>query len=235
VVSRDHAAHSQLPDVLADRWGGVVEIPNGVDGERFNPNEKHNHVFDELALSPKVRLVLFVSPLDPAHWYRRLDLLIQALAGLDDPRIHLIVVGGGSWQKKYQRLAAQSGLGARVHFLGSIPHPELPPYYRAAEVLVLPSQAQESFGMTLIEAMACGTPVIASDLPGARSVVQDGIDGFLVQPGQVEPLVEKLNLVFKMTPECRSVMGLAGRQKVVDQYTWKNIISDLERLYLDIV
>ena len=109
--------------------------------------------------------------LDRAHHYRRVDLLLEAVSMIRDRNLHLLVVGDGDRAIQYQELARDLGIASRVHFLGSMEHRALAHVYATADILVLPSQLQESFGLVLIEAMACGKPVVASDLPGVRSVV----------------------------------------------------------------
>jgi glycosyltransferase involved in cell wall biosynthesis len=100
---------------------------------------------------------------------------------------------------------------------------------------VLPSTTMgEAFGVVLLEAMACGKPVIASNLPGVRSVVDDGRDGLLVQPGDAADLGQKLELLLADV-HGRSEMGLRGRKKVEDQYDWPLIVPRLEKLYAEVL
>ena len=90
----------------------------------------------------------------------------------------------------------------------------------------------EAFGLVLVEAMACGKPVIASDLPGVRTVVDDGVNGFLVRPRDCEDLATKMRLLLENN-EIRVTFGRAGRKKVEEKYSWENIGKKLERLYLE--
>src|SRR5690606_19603704 len=122
----------------------------------------------------------FVATLDRAHHFKRLDLAIDALAREGAPRsAHLVVAGGGELLDRYRERARAAGVASRVHFLGSVPHAELPGVLRSADVLVLTTEPPESFGIVLIEAMACGLPTIATDYPGVRAVVDDGETGLL--------------------------------------------------------
>jgi len=104
-------------------------------------------------------------------------------------------------------------------------------YYRLAQVTVLPSVTMgEAFGLVLLESMACGTPVIASNLPGVRSVVRDGVDGFLVAPGDAEELGRKMRVLLDDSSQ-RRAMGKAGRDKVVERYSWEHIGARLAVIY----
>jgi glycosyltransferase involved in cell wall biosynthesis len=101
-----------------------------------------------------------------------------------------------------------------------------------AAVTVLPSLTSgEAFGLVLIESLASGTPVIASDLPGVRTVVADGEDGYLIQPGDVIALKDKLVEALALPPRQRETMGAAGRCKVEARYAWERIGERLEEIY----
>jgi glycosyltransferase involved in cell wall biosynthesis len=86
--------------------------------------------------------------------------------------------------------------------------------------------------MVLIEAMACGKPVIASNLPGVRTVVSDGEDGLLVTPGDMTDLAEKIHILLD-SPQRRKTMGERGRMKVEEKYTWPKVVERLERVYVE--
>ena len=97
-----------------------------------------------------------------------------------------MVGGDGEWRTEYEA-QARASLGDRVRFVGDVADETLPDYYRAADALALPSiDRTEAFGLVLLEALACGTPVVASRLPGVRTLVDDGRTGFLVDPGDLD-------------------------------------------------
>jgi glycosyltransferase involved in cell wall biosynthesis len=102
-------------------------------------------------------------------------------------------------------------------------------------VLALPSDATESFGIVLIEAMASGCPVIATDLPGVRTIVAHGRDGLLIAPGNVEALCQAIATVALMPIAARRAMGQAGRAKVEACYDWERIGERLETMYAEVV
>lgn len=234
-VSLSHAeASATLAKALRFGRDSIVEMPNGVDTEVFHPGVEGSSMRRDLGI-PDDRVVLgFVARLDAAHHFKRLDLLLRALhaSGLDST--HVLVVGGGDRRMAYESLAKDLGLSQRVHFVGEVPHSSLPPYLAACDGLVLPSDSVESFGLVLIEAMACGRPVIASALPGVATVVDHGKDGLLVTPGDVRSLSDAIRAMSRMPASERRRMGHVGRVKVVRRYSWQVIGRELERLYLEV-
>jgi glycosyltransferase involved in cell wall biosynthesis len=230
VVSADHAASCLVRETLQGRWKDVVVIPNGVDIELFHPERVDPHLRERQSVPGDALIVLFVGALDQAHHYRRPDLLLEAVRRLRDPRVHLLIVGDGDRMPYYRSYAAQCELDSRVRFLGTLDQSELVKVYATADVLVLPSQIQESFGLVLLEAWASGKPVIASNLPGVRSVVSHGEDGLLVRPGDAGDLAAKMSLLLD-DPSLRQHMGQRGRRKVEAKYSWSRIIPRLVELY----
>ena len=139
-------------------------------------------------------------------------------------------------KNEYEKLAHSLKLQDRVFFSGQVSNESLPHYYRMANVTVLPSTTMgEAFGLVLVESLACGTPVIASDIPGVRAVVADGVDGYLVRPGDVDDLGTKLLRILNMPDLQRAEMGAAGRRKVENKYTWEQSGYRLEAIYLQVI
>jgi glycosyltransferase involved in cell wall biosynthesis len=143
-----------------------------------------------------------------------------------------MLVGDGDLKEKYIALATELGIRDRVLFVGFVP--SVVPYYAASDVVVLPSFPPESFGVVLLEAMACQRPVVAHNIPGVRSVISDGEDGFLAEPHQPHTLVEKIKQLLD-DPALRKTMGISGRKKVESSYTWPKIVERLEQVYEDVI
>ena len=235
-TSWDYARASRLRELLRISPDTVGELPNGVDAQRFRPGVDGRPVRAKYGLKPTDRVVLFVGALDRAHYFKGIEVLLQALAHVRDERLRLLVVGDGNLQPTYHRQAAELRLGDRVIFAGQVSDEELPVHYACCDVLVLPSTTMgEAFGVVLLEAMACAKPVIASNLPGVRSVVSHGEDGLLVEPGDVDDLAEKMQILLAEGPQRRRAMGQRGRAKVEQKYTWPKIIPRLVQVYEDVL
>jgi len=234
VASMDYARASRVLPALRTRPADVVELPNGVDTDLFRPHLDGRAVRRRCAIPDGAQVVLFVGPLDRAHHYRRVDLLLRAVRAIGRPNVHLLVAGDGDRATGYRQLAERLGIGPQTHFLGAVAHRDLPAVYAAADLVVLPSDLQESFGLVLVEAMACGRPVVASSLPGARAVVGDGVDGLLVRPGDVADLTTQIVALLDDPPR-REEMGAQGRAKVEAQYAWPRIIPRLAAIYEEVL
>jgi glycosyltransferase involved in cell wall biosynthesis len=192
-------------------------IFGGADPQRFHPDDT---VVREGAL--------FVGRLTP---HKGLDRLLTALP----ERVRLTVVGSTGHdrdppERDYPRLLRSLAGGLDVRFLGAAADDALPMLYRSASVLVLPSvlrtcygravRVSELLGLVVLEAMASGTPVIASRLGGLPEVVEDGISGFLVEPGSVDELRARVEQVVG-DAALASRLGQAAREAVLDRFTWQ--------------
>lgn len=214
VTSRDYALHSKITPYFKKNAEKFLEIPCSIDSNRFSPpssdtNKKDNTIFS----------ILFVGGMDTAHAFKGIELLLGALKQCSAclGTWECVLVGEGNKRPYYESRSLALGMGKEVRFAGSVSDNELPSYYQRADICVLPSiNASEAFGIVLAESLACGTPVIASDLPGVRSVVESGVNGFLVQSGNVQSLADAL---MRMATDRgkREAMGMRGR-KIIEQY-----------------
>ncbi len=231
-VSLDHFQSSALCRSLAKHEPRTVELPNGVDTTLFRPTTPaESRAFRQKNGVPDhARLILFVAALDRAHHFKGLSILLHALAALPQDT-WLLIVGDGELRDDYQREAAQLGIADRTMFAGSIAHEDTVPYFANADVTVLPSAPPESFGLVLVESLACETPVIASDIPGVRTVVSHGEDGFLFPQGNVSGLTQTLERLLSTPEDGRRAMGQAGRRNVQQRYSWPALGEQLEHIY----
>ncbi len=234
-TSMDYARASRLKTLLKKRPAAVDELPNGVDEQRFHPGVDGTALRPRYGLTGADRIVLFVGALDQAHYFKGVGNLLQAMAQIPDEGIKLLLVGDGNLREAYQAQADALELGGRVRFCGRVSAAELPAPYALCGLLVLPSTTMgEAFGVVLLEAMACGKPVIASNLPGVRSVVEEGKNGYLVEPGDVEELRARIELLLGDRQRGRK-MGEQGRAKVEKKYAWPTIIPRLEQIYKNVL
>jgi D-inositol-3-phosphate glycosyltransferase len=194
LVAANTVERAHLQQYYGARFDRIGIVPCGVDTELFRPGDS-GAARDELGL-PAGPLLLFVGRLTPI---KGLETLLDSMALLD-PRPSLVVVGGDQDEPLNGRLAglrarvAALGLDGAVQFLGPQPQPRLRLFYTAADVTVMPSY-YESFGMVALEAMACGSPVIASSVGGLTTTVQDGVTGYLVADGDARTLADRIATV----------------------------------------
>ncbi|HXY30952.1 MAG TPA: glycosyltransferase family 4 protein [Gemmatimonadaceae bacterium] len=164
--------------------------------------------------------------------YKRVDLVLRAFAALAHPTATLEIAGTGDHAAALQRLAKSLDLGARVRFLGFISESEKLSLLRRAWAVALTSP-KEGWGITNLEAAACGTPVVASSSPGLRESVRDGETGFLVPHGDVPALAAALRrLAADRSLVAR--MGLAGR-RFAQEFTWERAATETEAHLSEIV
>lgn len=234
VLSADHARSvSYLNRALERTPERVIEMPNGVDAEQFTPVPPEGEaetLRTELGIPDDAVVASFVATLDRAHHFKRLDVAIEALARTRAENLHLLVAGGGELLEGFKADAAAAGVGARVHFLDKVPHPELPRVLRASDLFVLTTEPPESFGIVLIEAMACGLPVVATDYPGVRAVVDDET-GTLVPAGDSAAVAEALDAMVDAGPLGRERRGEAGRAKAEREWAWPALLDRMDDAY----
>jgi phosphatidyl-myo-inositol alpha-mannosyltransferase len=202
------------------RRGPIEIVPNGVDVVRFaEPAGAPEGL-------PPGRRILWVGRLDPQKGFGvMVDAFAQLARDLED--VSLLVAGEGRDRVALRSLPRQAR--NRVVPLGAVAHDELPRYHAAATVFCSPAVGQESFGVTLVEAMAAGVPVVATDIPGYREVVRDGVDGLLVRPNDPEALAGAIRRVLS-EPELAPRLSAAGRARAPD-FAWDAVVPRLEAVY----
>jgi phosphatidylinositol alpha-mannosyltransferase len=202
-------------------------IPNGVDIDRFNPNVRPVEQFMDGRPN-----ILFVGRLEKR---KGLAHLLDAFVGVkrDIPDARLIVVGAYDEMDKIPFVLQTRYLGLNdVHFVGRVTDDELARYYGTADVFCAPSTGMESFGIVLLEAMASGVPTVASDIDGYRDVMDDGVQGMLVEPEQPEALAVALVSLLR-DPARRRAMGVAGREKAL-RYAWRVVAAQVLEYYASV-
>ncbi len=202
-------------------------IPNGIDTQHFSPNVAP---IDELC-DGKLN-ILFVGRLEKR---KGADYLLKAYQRVkhDIPNSRLIIVGPGTkLRDKYEKQVKKYDL-KDVIFAGHTSHEELPRYYKTADVFCAPATGWESFGIVLLEAMAVGKPIVASDIDGYASILTHGAEGLLVPPKDDKSLAQALISLLN-DEKLRQEMGAKGILKA-KEYDWENVARRVEGLYREIL
>lgn len=241
IIAATIAETTQLRFLYRAQSRKLVIIPPGVDTSHFYPIPT-DEAKQFLGLKPENRMVLFVGRIEPL---KGVDTLIQAMACLDMQEIHrpvhLAVIGGEpnvipedmtEEMTRLQKLCDEMFMGGMVVFLGKRGQDTLPYYYSAAEVVVMPS-LYESFGMVALEAMACGTPVIASEVGGLGYLVQNDVTGYTIPDSDPEALCDKLSTLLGAA-NLRETMGLRAAEYALD-YAWEKIAARIVEVYVDVI
>lgn len=200
----------------------VCVISNGTDIDIFRPgNGVSSHIRSELGFE---RYALFVGSLIPRKCP---DLLLEAIAETDG--IPCVFVGDGPMRVKLERRAQELGIADRVALLGSVSPSELGKVYREADVLVLPT-VSDGFPLVALEAMACGTPVLATRVSGLPEMIEDWQTGFLVKPGDVGQLAMGIRFLVG-DAKLRRRMGQNGRRRVLEGFLWPAVTERYLSVY----
>lgn len=221
----------------------LVVIPPGVDTCHFYPISS-DEAKEFIGLKPEDRMILFVGRIEPL---KGVDTLIRSMSCLDmglrskDNPVHLAIIGGepnaepkdmSAEMARLQKMCDDLCMGSMVVFLGKRAQDTLPYYYSAAEVLVMPS-LYESFGMVALEAMACGTPVIASEVGGLGYLVQNGVTGYTIPDSDPVVLCESLTKLLG-DHELREDMGRRAADYAVN-YRWETIGTQIVDVYKEVL
>lgn len=230
LLARSHAiivttaSYARACPSLAAFQHKVRVVPYGLDAEAFTASIGH------CAIARSDYTLLYVGRL---AYYKGLDVLLKALRQL--PGTRLIVVGEGPEGEELRKLSAQLGVNEQVEWRGRVSDAELPVVYSSVAALVLPSTGlSESFGIVQLEAHACGTPVVSSNLPGVREVNPDGVSGLLAQPGDADDLARKLKLLLD-DAELRNKLGEQARKHVREKFPLRRMLAGVDDVYKEVL
>ena len=209
-------------------------VPPGVQIAKFHPGVNKFTLQKKYGNYP---FVLFVGQLDKTHIHKGIYYLIDAISLVKKKfeNIVLLVVGKGDNIDNYKKYAQKSSLEKNVIFTGFVPIDKLPEYYAGSNVTILPALNNlEGFGMVLIEAGACGKPVIGTSVGGIPSVISDQKTGLLVPPKDPEALAKAIIKILK-DPKLAKKMGENGYKNVKENFTWEKQIKKTNDLFTEII
>ena len=198
----------------------ISVIPNGVDVNLFK-GQQEKEDYEE-------NVILFVGSLTKR---KGVNYLLEVISNIKETR--LIIVGDGPEMKPLVQQGNQLKINGRVTFMGNINPEDLPNYYLSASIFILPS-LREAFPLSILEAMSCNLPVIATNTSGMPEVIKDGYNGFLVEPKNVEQLREKIKLLVKNPCLCRE-MGKNARKTVEEKYSWDSVARNVINVYENVL
>jgi len=221
------ASTNDIRQELQKIWPREISvIPNGIDAERFERVSREDARF-QLGIEPAEKIVLFVGRFFPV---KGVKYLIAAMPRVrhKEPLARLMLIGSGPEEEELRMLVDELGLSECIHFVGAVQNDSIPAYMVASDVLVLPSLS-EGFPMVTVEAMAASLPIVTTDVRGIPSIVEDGINGFLVKPKDAAQIADKVSFILG-DPELRRVISTNNKKKA-QHYTWDRVVHDLERVY----
>jgi D-inositol-3-phosphate glycosyltransferase len=239
IIAATPAELAQLQWLYHADTNRIAVIPPGVDLSHFYPIPT-DEAKAYIGIPPTDRMVLFVGRIEPL---KGLDVLIEAMgrfcqsSQVEQKHIDLVIIGGEpevsphvmtDEMARLQALREKYGIKDMVTFLGKRAQDTLPYYYSAAEAVVVPSH-YESFGMVALEAMACGTPVVASQVGGLAFLVQDGVTGYSIPVGDPEALCCRLMSLLN-DPDLRAKMGQQAAL-FARRYAWEAITDQIIGVY----
>ncbi|MFC1962411.1 glycosyltransferase family 4 protein [Chloroflexota bacterium] len=204
-----------------------IVIPNGVDASIFRPMNKSG-LRKTHGFSQDENIIIGVARLIPR---KGIDYLIRATAKVAEhlPNLRLLIIGDGIQRANLEKLILKAGLGNKAQILGLVSHEQVPQYLNMADVFVIPSLF-EPLGIVTIEAMACGIPVIGTNVDGIPDIVEDGKNGILVPPGDDEQIAEAL-MTLLSDEDTRNKLAQEGLETVKQKFLWETVLMRIEDLY----
>ncbi|OLB91157.1 MAG: hypothetical protein AUH25_03270 [Thaumarchaeota archaeon 13_1_40CM_38_12] len=208
----------------------ITVIPNAVDLDKFSPGDKNkDECKKEISVFSKF-LISFAASMDPQHAYKGVEILLHAIAQVKNLDVFFVLVGEGDLKQKYVELATSLGISDKVKFTGWVDDDTLIKYYRASDVFVLPSISTEVMPIVIIEAMACGTPVITTRIHGPMEMISDGRNGYVVDPGDPKMLASAIIDILSNESNLLQ-MQKNSRLETQEKYSWHVVLNKYFREY----
>ncbi|HEY9846220.1 MAG TPA: glycosyltransferase family 1 protein [Candidatus Caenarcaniphilales bacterium] len=224
---------------LVSSQGAIDIIPCGTDVDRFGAVPR-SQARQKLNISPEAKVIFYVGRFDPRKGIETLVRAVSQSRLRSTGKLKLIIGGGsrpgqsdGIERDRIENLVAELGLGDFTEFPGRVNDDVLPLYYAAADVCVVPSH-YEPFGLVAIEAMASGTPVVASDVGGLQFTVMPEVTGLLAPPKDEVAFAAAIDRILT-DPDWQKQLGHAARQRIETYFSWQGVASQLSDLYTQLM
>ncbi len=224
---------------LVSTQGNIDIIPCGTDIRRFGFINRDS-ARAELGIPAEAKVIFYVGRFDPRKGIETLVRAVAQSAFRGDPNLHLIIGGGsrpgqsdGMERERIESIVAELGIADMTTFPGRLGDQILPTYYAAADVCCVPSH-YEPFGLVAVEAMASYTPVVASDVGGLQFTVVNEQTGLLAAPQDASAFSTAIDRILS-NPQWRDQLGLAGRKRVEDKFSWDGVAHQLGELYTELL
>jgi len=220
-IYEDIRKHENTPE---DR---MVAIPNGIDVSRFKPMP-----VEELRESLNSMDEKIIVSIGAIHKQKGFHLLLKVLPDIlkYDNKVRLVIVGTGPYLDRLKMIADKLNISESVVFAGRVSDDDLPGYYNLADVIVNPTMRLEGLPLVIPEAMACEKPVIASAIGGIKDVIENGVSGTLVPPGDVDALKENIIRILS-DEQLAHELGKNARKRVVDRFSLDRMVEDTLNVY----
>lgn len=210
----------------------IFKVFHGIDTLKFTPRAGNHDLLRRYGIQNH-RVILFVARIEKD---KGLQNLILALPEIIEkiPDLKLLVVGRGSYCPEIKEMVKKHNLNDYIAFSGFIAPDELPEYFNTCDLFVNPTIRQNGYDLTILEAMACEKPVVVSNIGSVPTVIEDGVDGLLVPPGDIKKLAEAVIKVLK-NKELASHLGRAARRKVAEKFSVESMVEGTIKVYEEVI
>lgn len=206
----------------------IYIIPNGIELDRFINLPKKEETLSRIGINDQENIILFVGRLCYVKGVEYLIRAMNIIVNKKNKKVKLIIIGDGEERQNLEKLTKELNLGNNVIFLGKIPNEKIAEFMASSDVFVLPSLS-EGFPSVILEAMACGLPIVATNVGGIPYVVNEEENGFLVMPKDSEQIAEKI--LFLLENKNISEEISKKNKEMIKKYDLNNIIQELEKVY----
>ena len=207
----------------------LILIPNGVDTNLFVKNESSNILDKYIENKKECKKILFVGRLDKQ---KGIEYLIKAIPSVvkEYKKTHFFILGNGNLEKKLKNYVKKLEVQSFVTFIDMVPLEKMPEYYSAADIFCLPS-IHEGFPLSIAEALSIGLVIVASNIEGIPDAIYEGKHGFLVEPGNIRQLSEKILIALNLTAQEIKIISKENVKLAKTKYSWEIIVKKILDVY----